>query len=384
MLADMEAGTIQAVVCVDQDRLTRHPAELESFIALADAKGVALANVSGELDLSTSDGRFRARIMGAVARQESEKKSERIKRQKDQAAARGWPGGGGRRFGYKPARNPDGTPTLEVVADEAEVIREIAQLFLDGMSLPQIAMLLNERGVKPTRASKWQAGILRSLFTSPSLAGLRVHRGKVVGVGNWEPIIDRATFEMLRAKIGNPRQPQGGRPPAHLLSGFLVCHKCGERMYWANRQRYGCPRPPQGCNGTVIAATPTEEIVTAEVRAVLDVPEMDDILNQTDTAASTAELEQIEESMRNLARLYAAGRINEAEWLVARDALEQRRGEWTVAESTTPTHSLAELWDNADTASRRLVIGELIESILVGPGARGVFDPERITITWRS
>lgn len=380
----MEAGTIQAVVCVDQDRLTRHPAELESFITLADAKGVALANVSGDLDLSTSDGRFRARIMGAVARQESEKKSERIKRQKDQAAARGWPGGGGRRFGYKPARNPDGSPTLEVVADEAEVIREIAQLFLDGMSLPQIAMLLNERGVKPTRASKWQAGILRSLFISPSLAGLRVHRGKVVGVGNWEPIIDRATFEMLRAKIGNPRQPQGGRPPTHLLSGFLVCHKCGERMYWANRQRYGCPRPPQGCNGTVIAATPTEEIVTAEVRAVLDVPEMDVILNQTDTAASTAELEQIEESMRNLARLYAAGRINEAEWLVARDALEQRREEWTVAESTTPTHSLAELWDNADTASRRLVMGELIESILVGPGARGVFDPERITITWRS
>ena len=113
-------------------------------------------------------------------------------------------------------------------------------------------------------------------------------------------------------------------------------------------------------------------------------PEMDDILNQIDTAASIAELEQIEESMRNLARLYAAGRINEAEWLVARDALEQRREEWTVAESTTPGHSLAELWDNADTASRRLVIGELIESILVGPGARGVFDPERITITWRS
>src|SRR5262245_19566511 len=64
MVDDLKNGIRDAVVVVDQDRLTRHVRELEDFISLADANGIALASVSGEIDLSTSDGRFRARIMG--------------------------------------------------------------------------------------------------------------------------------------------------------------------------------------------------------------------------------------------------------------------------------------------------------------------------------
>ncbi|MDP2623179.1 MAG: recombinase family protein, partial [Actinomycetota bacterium] len=64
MLGDLEAGRRDAVICVDLDRLTRRPAELEAFVDLADRHGIALANVSGDSDLSTADGRLRARILG--------------------------------------------------------------------------------------------------------------------------------------------------------------------------------------------------------------------------------------------------------------------------------------------------------------------------------
>ncbi len=89
MLADLEADRRDAVLCVDLDRLTRRPVELERFMEMADAHGIALANVSGDTDLSSSDGRFKARIIGAVARQESEKKAERVSRESEQAARRG-------------------------------------------------------------------------------------------------------------------------------------------------------------------------------------------------------------------------------------------------------------------------------------------------------
>src|SRR3974377_929353 len=95
MLADIGVGLRDAVVCVDLDRLTRRPAELEAFMDLAARHHVALANVSGDTDLSSSDGRFKARIMGAVARQESERKGERVSREAEQAARRGVPGGAG-------------------------------------------------------------------------------------------------------------------------------------------------------------------------------------------------------------------------------------------------------------------------------------------------
>lgn len=101
MLTDIEAGERDGVICVDLDRLTRRPSELEVFMDLADRCGIALANVSGDTDLSSSDGRFKARIMGAVARQESERKGERIHREAEQAAQRGVPRGSRRPFGYE-------------------------------------------------------------------------------------------------------------------------------------------------------------------------------------------------------------------------------------------------------------------------------------------
>src|SRR5262249_40573688 len=58
LLADIEAGRIDAVVVWDLDRLHRRPIELEHFIDLADAKRLALATVTGECDLSTHNGRL--------------------------------------------------------------------------------------------------------------------------------------------------------------------------------------------------------------------------------------------------------------------------------------------------------------------------------------
>src|SRR2546425_1482000 len=133
MLADLEAGNRDAVICVDLDRLTRQPTELERFIELADRKGVALANVSGDTDLSTSDGRFKARILGAVARQESEKKSERLKRQRAQQARRGLPHNARRAFGYE----ADG---ITVRPSEAALVLEAATRCAAGERLTDIAL----------------------------------------------------------------------------------------------------------------------------------------------------------------------------------------------------------------------------------------------------
>ena len=53
------------------------------------------ASVSGDVDLSTHDGQFLARILGAVAKKESDDKSRRIRRKHEELAqagkiARGW------------------------------------------------------------------------------------------------------------------------------------------------------------------------------------------------------------------------------------------------------------------------------------------------------
>src|SRR4051812_11732029 len=89
MLDDIRAGLLGAVVVWDLDRLHRRPIELEHFITLADEKHLALASVGGDADLSTDNGRLFARIKGAVARAEIERKSARQKRAARQRAEAG-------------------------------------------------------------------------------------------------------------------------------------------------------------------------------------------------------------------------------------------------------------------------------------------------------
>ena len=88
---DIKAGTVDALVVWHADRLHRHPRELEDFMALCDGAGdVAIRTVTaGELDLSDSTGRAVARILGAVARKESDDKSARIRRKHAELAMKG-------------------------------------------------------------------------------------------------------------------------------------------------------------------------------------------------------------------------------------------------------------------------------------------------------
>ena len=66
------------------------PKELEGFIDLVEITGVRVAVVSGgDYDLTTPDGRLAARIVGAVARKESEDRSRRVRRKHLELAERG-------------------------------------------------------------------------------------------------------------------------------------------------------------------------------------------------------------------------------------------------------------------------------------------------------
>jgi 5-methylcytosine-specific restriction protein A len=120
LMADIRAGTVDAVIGWHVDRLTRSPRELEDVIDLADRHGLALATVTGDIDLGTPTGRMVARMLGAAARHESEHKGERQRRQIRQAAEAGKAAGGGHRpFGYAADR-------VTVIEPEVAVIRECA------------------------------------------------------------------------------------------------------------------------------------------------------------------------------------------------------------------------------------------------------------------
>jgi DNA invertase Pin-like site-specific DNA recombinase len=224
MLADIEAGKLDAVVVWDLDRLHRRPIELEHFIDLADTHHLALATVSGDTDLGTDSGRLFARIKGAVARSEGERKSARQRRAQLQAAQRGLPAGGPRAFGYE----RDG---LTVREPEAKALRSAYAALLAGRSMVGIARDLNTAGFVTGRLGKpFNHSAARAVLVNPRNAGLRAYRGEIVGPAAWPAIVDEDTWRTAHAMLTDSERHRGPGSSARkwLLGGLALCGRCDD------------------------------------------------------------------------------------------------------------------------------------------------------------
>ncbi|MDQ4089437.1 MAG: recombinase family protein [Actinomycetota bacterium] len=162
MLAAVESGSIDAIVTWHNDRLHRSPKELEAFIDLVERSRVHLAVVTGgDYDLTTPDGRLSARIVGAVARKESEDRSRRVRRKHLELAESGMPAG---QLGW--GVRSEG---------EREYVRRAARRVLEGDGLMTSHATGTPKACRGPRAGPWTAPTLRRVLLSSRIAGLRDH-----------------------------------------------------------------------------------------------------------------------------------------------------------------------------------------------------------------
>lgn len=174
---------------------------------------VALATVTGDADLSTDNGRLYARIKGAVARVEVERKGARQKRAALQPAEAGKAWTPVRWFGYTMPRS-DGTG-VKIVAAEAKVLRKLYSDVLAGRSLMGLARDLNANGVQTVRGNQWSATTLREVLLSPRSAGLRHYRKSVSQLrGMWRANGRRASRESGTQGTTTPREPAAAMKPS--------------------------------------------------------------------------------------------------------------------------------------------------------------------------
>ncbi|HEV8652304.1 MAG TPA: recombinase family protein, partial [Actinomycetes bacterium] len=221
LLADAKAGRIKVIVAWHADRLTRQPTENEALIALAERYGIQLATVTGEHDLATPSGRLHFRMLGSIARYESEHRAERLRLKWDELARAGKPKGGGvRPFGFEPDRM-----TLDEV--EAALLREAAERVLAGEGLYAVLRDWHAREIVTPTGKVWSTTSLRRALLAPRSAGLREHRGEVLGPAVWPAILDETTRKRLLELFGRDDRKRQGRPRTYLLSGITICGREG-------------------------------------------------------------------------------------------------------------------------------------------------------------
>ena len=338
----------------------------------------------------------------------------------------------------------NGVKTYAVDTDQADALNWAAGRVLAGWSTASVAATLTDGSwpedgtIKPMtgnhlvtledgtkRPGKLTGASVRRMLTAPAVAGFRVHRGVIVGQGNWPAILTEPVWRAVKSKLSNPRtvtRTDGTVYPigaAHagsgrryvLTGGLAVCGICGAPMLaqvaqvlvksltrangrptYTDRATYRCSA--SAC--TAIKAEDTERWVTDEVFSMLTLTDLADRIAADDHAGRReeigAQLATIDGQRRDLAAMWAAGDLNTSEWGTARDTLAATERELNseLATKAEPPARVAisearESWGSMDLGERREFIRLFVESVTIGRATPGLqrFDPDRISITWK-
>lgn len=198
-------------------------------------------------------------------------------------------------YGYKKTKVGK-DHTLEIIEDQAEVVRLIFDLYTKEDLTPfRIAQRLNTMGVPSPTGVKWTRDTIHAMLRNAHFAGYVVfnqhketqvlENGEIVtrrlqqpdeeiilAEGKHRAIVDRQTWEI--AKNLSSRHPKINTKweLKNPLAGILVCGKCGRAMKFDNREarkgrstadnRYVCKLQPI-CYKSIKAAAVLEAVVVA-------------------------------------------------------------------------------------------------------------------------
>lgn len=405
-------GAVSTVVAYHADRLYRRTTDLERLVDIVEINGAEVHTVAaGTVDFSTASGRMVARMLGAAGQHESERISERTRMKHDELARGGKAPGGRAPYGYRwefPARQREKGRYLHD-ATESATVRTIARRILEGASLLGIARELDAAGSRTREGRPWHPSTVRAVVYNPAVVALRVHRREIAGPGEWEPILDRVTWEEVRAVLADPARKHKRPPRDYLLSG-LVKNPEGETMNGRldrgpggerTRRTYATrsattvgSQPGRAGTALAIGADDLERVVWESVLLRLDEATLPE---PADDGGGQAVIE-IQAELAQLATLRGEGEISLAEWMAARTPLQRRldeakRAAGTVRRETSMTAlmrkpgAVRKAW-NAGTLTKeqqREVIDTFIERITILPAARARWTPidDRVDVDWR-
>jgi site-specific DNA recombinase len=244
LLTDIRAQKIDTVVVYKVDRLTRALGDFAKLVELFDEHGVSFVSVTQSFNTTTSMGRLTLNVLLSFAQFEREVIGERVRDKIAASKKKGIWVGGAVPLGYRSVNKK-----LVVVPEEAEKVNIIFRRYLEIGSITALAQDLEASGIRTRRQElstgkirgdiPFGVGSLHHLLRNRFLIGEVVYRGEV-NRGEHEPVLDRALFEAVQAKLAAKavarRNRRGGSPA--ILMGKIFDDR-GNRMSPSHSNKHG-------------------------------------------------------------------------------------------------------------------------------------------------
>ena len=258
MVQDALNGKIDLIVTKSVSRFARNTVDSLTTVRKLKDTGVEVYFEKENIWTLDSKGELLITIMSSLAQEESRSISENVtwgqrKRFADGKVSIPY----GQFLGYR--KGKDGLP--EIVPEQAEIVRSIYRMCIEGISTNAIAKQLTQQGV-PTPAGKqvWQRATVESILRNEKYKGaallqkkftvdflqkkMKVNEGEVPQYyveHSHEAIIDPEEWEKVQLELArrktSTRRTQCNSP----FSGKLICGDCGEifgSKVWHSNSKY--------------------------------------------------------------------------------------------------------------------------------------------------
>ena len=264
LLEDAELGLFEMVVVKDVSRFARNTVDALQSVRRLRAQGINTLFINANMT-AIGDGEFVLTLFSAMAQEESNNLSKRVKWGKRINAEKGRVPP--RVYGYDKVDNF----TLAVNEEEARTVRKIFALYVEcGLGCRTISMELNRAGDRTKMGGEWNARGVRRVLGNPLYCGKLVNHkyeiedfltGKQINVPQEDwfyherpewAIVSREDFDRAQEIMASRRRQydsgtpfrQGRYSGKHLFSTLIKCAHCrrsftrksytykNTRIYW--------------------------------------------------------------------------------------------------------------------------------------------------------
>ncbi len=169
MMQDCENGKIDIILCKSISRFARNTVDFLKAVRKLRELGIAVIFEKENIDTLDSKGELLITIMSSLAQEESRSISENTIWGKRKSMADGKVSVPYKNFlGYE--KGPDGG--MVIVPEQAEVVKRIYNLFLQGYSFSYICDELQKNGIKtPAGKEHWERSTIKSILKNEKYKG---------------------------------------------------------------------------------------------------------------------------------------------------------------------------------------------------------------------